>query len=130
MKYKYLKLIFYHNCSWQQKVWNYGPAYKTIFFMGIASTMDLMSIHYLLAFFFPSIPQIHFYQLLLAFIILVCVFYFLLEYKYDYKRMVTLSKIIVGNKGKWFWIFFLYVLTILMPLIVCGLWWAKNNGYI
>ena len=44
--------------------------------------------------------------------------------------MVNLSKIIVGNSGKWFWIIFLYVLTILMPIIVCGVWWANNNGYI
>ena len=113
MKYKFLKLIFYHNCSWQQKVWNSDPASKTIFFMGIASTIYLMNIHYWLVFFFPSIPQIPFYQLMLVFIILVCIFYFLLEYKYDYKRMVNLSKIIVGNKGKWFWIFFSLCFTLI-----------------
>ena len=56
------------------------------------------------------------------------VLYFLLEHRYNYKRMVDLAKVIVGKNGKCIWITSLYIITILLPIIVCTLWCAYNNG--
>ncbi len=66
----------------------------------------------------------------IPFVLSLIVFYFVLEYRYDYKRMVSLAKVIVGKRGKWLWIINLYIITILFPVIVVLLLWAYNNGYI
>ena len=130
MKYKFLKLIFYHHYVWQEKVGNSDIApFSTIVYMGFVTYFNLMWIYSLLSLFCPSIES-DMSNWFITFILITIIFYFLLEYKYDYKRMVSLAKILVGKKGKSLWIVTMFVITLLMPLIVCTLWWANNNGYI
>ena len=130
MKHKFLKLIFYHHYVWQEKVGNADIApFSTIVYMGFVTYFNLMWIYSLLSLFCPSIES-DMSNWFITFILITIIFYFLLEYKYDYKRMVSLAKILVGKKGKSLWIVTMFVITLLMPLIVCTLWWANNNGYI
>ena len=130
MKYKFIKLLFYHQYAWQEKVGNSDIApFSTIAYMGFVSAIDLMGGYSLLSLFCPFVK---FKAINGAIIVALSwiIFYFLLEYRYNYKRMVSLAKVIVGKSGRWLWIVFLYVMTLLIPIIVCTLWWANNNGYI
>ena len=130
MKHKFLKLIFYHHYVWQEKVGNADIApFSTIVYMGFVTYFNLMWIYSLLSLFCPSIKS-NISNWFITFVLITIIFYFLLEYKYDYKRMVSLAKILVGKKGKILWIICIFILTILEPLVVCTLWWANNNGYI
>lgn len=130
MKCKFLKLLFYHQYAWQEKVGNADiAAFTTIGWMGFVATIDLVALYGLLSLLCPIIKFKTFngtIMIVLSWLIL----YFLLEYRYNYKRMVKLAKVIVGKRGKWLWIISLYVVTELLPIIVCTLWWANNNGYI
>ena len=130
MKHKFLKLIFYHHYVWQEKVGNADIApFSTIVYMGFVTYFNLMWIYSLLSLFCPSIKS-NISNWFITFVLITIIFYFLLEYKYNYKRMIALAKVLVGKKGKILWIICIFILTILEPLVVCTLWWANNNGYI
>ena len=130
MKHKFLKLIFYHHYVWQEKCGNSDIApFSTIVYMGFVACFDLMGIYSLLSL-FCSFIKFDTYNWLLILISSCIIFYFLLEYKYNYKRMSALAKVLVGKKGKTLWIICIFIMTILEPLVVCTLWWANNNGYI
>ena len=130
MKPKFLKLIFYHHYVWQEKVGNADIApFSTIVYMGFVTYFNLMWIYSLLSLFCPSIKS-NISNWFITFVLITIIFYFLLEYKYNYKRMIALAKVLVGKKGKILWIICIFIMTILEPLVVCTLWWANNNGYI
>jgi hypothetical protein len=130
MRCKLLKLLFYHQYTWQEKVGNNDiAAFSTIAYMGFVATIDLMGLYSLLSLLYPIIKFRAFNGAIMV-ILSWIVLYFLLEYRYDYKRMVNLAKAVVGKSGKWLWIVCMYVITLLMPIIVCTLWWANNNGRI
>ncbi len=130
MKHKFLKLIFYHHYVWQEKVGNADIApFSTIVYMGFVTYFNLMWIYSLLSLFCPSIKS-NISNWFITFVLITIIFYFLLEYKYNYKRMIALAKVLVGKKGKILWIICIFIMTILEPLVVCTLWWANNNGYI
>lgn len=130
MRCKFLKLLFYHQYDWQEKVGNADiAAFSTIAYMGFVATIDLMGLYCLLSLLFPII-RFKAYNGAIMVVLSWIVLYLLLEYRYDYKRMVNLAKVVVGKSGKWLWIICLYVITILIPIIVCTLWWANNNAYI
>ncbi|MBO7200170.1 MAG: hypothetical protein J6V54_02115 [Bacteroidales bacterium] len=130
MKHKFLKLIFYHHYVCQEKVGNADIApFSTIVYMGFVTYFNLMWIYSLLSLFCPSIKS-NISNWFIPFVLITIIFYFLLEYKYNYKRMIALAKVLVGKKGKILWIICIFIMTILEPLVVCTLWWANNNGYI
>jgi hypothetical protein len=130
MKHKFLKLIFYHHYAWQEKVGNSDIApFSTIVYMGFVFSINLMATYSLLSLFCSFIEFVSSYWFVI-FILSCIVFYFLLEYKYDYKRMVALSKALVGKKGKILWIVCIFIAILVWPFLVCNLWWANNNGYI
>jgi hypothetical protein len=130
MKHKFLKLIFYHHYVWQEKVGNADIApFSTIVYMGFVTYFNLMWIYSLLSLFCPPIKS-NISNWFITFVLITIIFYFLLEYKYNYKRMIALAKVLVGKKGKILWIICIFIMTILEPLVVCTLWWANNNGYI
>lgn len=128
MKCKFLKLLFYHQYAWQEKVGNADiAAFSTIAYMGFVVTIDFMGIYSLLSFFSPFIKFRAFNGAIMV-VLSWIVLYFLLEHRYNYKRMVDLAKAIVGKSGKCLWITSLYIITILLPITVCTLWCAYNNG--
>lgn len=130
MKNKFLKLLFYHQYSWQERVGNSDIAsFSTIAFMGFVATMDLMGIYCLLTLFCPYI-KFKAYNGAIMVVLSWLVFYFLLEHRYNYKRMVSLAKVLVGKSGRLLWIVNMYIITLIIPIIVCTLWWANNNGFI
>lgn len=130
MKLKFLKLIFYHHFSWQEKVGNGDIApFSTVFFMGLVMAVDIVMFDSIVHFFFQNLA---FYPIHYIGLVLICalIMYLLLAYRYDYRRMVQLSKVKVGKRGKWIWVVCMLVSPIVLPFLVCLLWWAKNNGYI
>ena len=130
MSCKFLKLLFYHQYALQEKVGNADiAAFSTIAYMGFVATIDLMGLYCFISLLSPVIKFKAFNGAIMV-VLSWIVLYFLLEFRYNYKRMVNLAKVFVGKSGKWLWIICLYVITLLVPIIVCTLWWANNNGYI
>ena len=130
MKHKFLKLIFYHHYVWQEKVGNADIApFSTILYMGFVFSINLMSTYSLLSLFCSFIKFESSYWII-TFILSCIIFYFLLEYKYDYKKMIALAKVLVGKKGKILWIVCIFITILIWPFLVCVLWWINNNGYI
>lgn len=130
MKLKLLRLIFYHHYSWQERVGNGDIApFSTVFFMGLVMAVEIVMFDSLVHLVFQNLTLYPIYYIGL---ILICalIMYLLLEYRYDYRRMVQLSKVKVGKNGRWIWIVSMFVVPIVLPFLTCLLWWAKNNGYI
>ena len=132
MKNKFIKLLFYHQYAWQEKVGNADIApLSTITWMSFATMLVFSSTASLLSLLFPCIKYGSFNGdgAVLLFIGLI-IYFFLLEFRYDYKRMVQLAKVKVGKNGKKTWIICSFVIPALEPLIVCVLWDLNNNGII
>lgn len=132
MNHKFLRLLFYHQYVWQEKVGNDDvAAFTTILWMSFSTFLVVIGIYSLLSLLFPFIKFVVSVGGSLVLLILgVIIYYFLTEYRYDYKRMVQLTKVKVGKNGKVLWIICMFVLPILEIEIVCGLWCLNNNGII